>query len=489
MDTTLPVVPVAILILGSYLIPLLKGFGVRPQGIAVACMGGSLSLVLIMLNQAARGTVIRYHVGGWAPPMGIEIRVGFLEAFLMATVTSIGLLIVVWSLRGLGGEVNHTAVPGYYTILLLVMSGMLGMIMAADLFNMYVFIEVTGLSACALAAARSDRRGTLAAFKYLALATIGSGFILFAIGLIYMVTGNLNLAYVSRELLSGWAHYPQLLWVAVCFLVVGFGIKAALFPLHVWLPDAHSSAPSPSSAVLSGLVVKVYAFALIKILGVVLVGEGMAVSWGAIRVVILVMSAGAILGGSAFALVQTGVKRLLAYSTVAQMGYVFLGVGLGTPAALTAAMFHLMAHAVMKSCLFLAAGTVAQRTGVRNVADYDGMGRRMPLTMAAFSMAALSMMGMPGFVGLISKWYLAVGAMEAGLPIYAVLMVVSGVLNACYYLPIIERAYFRPGTGGAPPGEGPVLTLIPIAVLAAGCVVLGIMPRLPLDLISRAMGF
>lgn len=489
MDTSIIVVPIAILILGSYLVPLFRARGQGfAAGIALFCLGLCLTLASYFTWITAQAQVLRYHVGGWSPPFGIEVRVGLLESLMLLLIFGVGALVLIWSLDGLRYEIRSKVSPWYYTMFLLTILGMSGMVMARDLFNLYVFIEVTGIGACALVASQSNRLATLAAFKYLALATIGSGFILFGTGIFYLVTGNLNYDFVSAEMLAAWADYPQLVWVAISFYLVGFSVKAALFPLHVWLPDAHSSAPSPSSAILSSLVVKAYAFSLIKILPLFLVMESQAATQDVVRVVFLTMASLAIIGGSLFALIQTTVKRLLAYSTVAQMGYIFLGVGIGSTVTLTAALLHFLAHALMKSCLFLCAGTVSQRTGAKEISSYDGMGRRMPLTMAAFTVGALSMIGIPGLVGLITKWYLAMGAMEAGLPLYAVLMVISGILNAAYYLPILERAYFRSPPGTDPEGEaGLGRMLAPILVLALGCIVLGVVPGWPLDLISRGV--
>lgn len=488
MESLLPILPVTVMLVGAYLVPLLRRRGTRVSvGITIACSTIALGAAAYMLYLNSVGTVVRYQAGGWAPPIGIEVRVGPLDSFMAATIVGVGLLVLVWTVSGLGSELHPQAVPLYYTVFLLTMAGMIGMAFAADMFNMYVFLEVTGLGACALVAAKGDRKSTSAAFKYLILNCVGSCFVLFAIGMVYLISGNLNFEFIRYELAGAWVHFPRLQWVTLSFFLVGFGIKAALFPLHVWLPDAHSSATTASSAVLSGLVVKIYAFTFIKILSLLLVGEGLGLAWPVLRTVMLIMSAAAIIGGSGFALVQTHVKRILAYSTVAQIGYIFLGLALGTVTGFVIAVFHILAHALMKSCLFLSAGTVAQRTGAKKVADYDGMGRRMPVTMACFSVAALSMIGIPGFAGLISKWYLATGAMVAGMPWCVALMVISGILNACYYLPILERAYFRPCDHGRDEAHAPLSILTPILLLAAGCVALGLFPSWLLGLIARVV--
>lgn len=488
IDTSLPVVPVAILIVGAYFVPLFRRAGPKASAtITLACLTASAVLIWYMAWLTARGTTIRYYVGGWAPPFGIEIVIGPLEAFLLSTIAAVALAITVWSIGGLKHEVHRQGTAFYYTVFLLLIAGMAGMAMAADLFNLYVFLEMSGIATCALVAARGDRKSTAAAFKYVILNALGSAFVLAAIGMVYMVTGNLNIAYIKQELPAVWPLYSHLLWTAVSFFVVGFGIKSALFPLHLWLPDAHSSAPAPASALLSGLVVKVYAFSLLRIAPLMVGMPGAEASREVLYLGLLVLASAAIIGGSAFALVQTTVKRLLAYSTVAQVGYIYLGLALGGP-ALIAAYFHIVAHALMKSCLFLAAGTMSSATGAKKISDYDGMSRRQPVVMAAFAVGAASMIGLPGFAGLISKWYLATGAIEAGMPVFAILMVVSGLLNAAYYLPVLERAYLRPPArpfaSDLPPAPSMVWAVV---VLAAGCIVLGVAPGWTLQFISSGL--
>ncbi|MBT9165343.1 MAG: Na(+)/H(+) antiporter subunit D [candidate division WS2 bacterium] len=317
---------------------------------------------------------------------------------------------------------------------------MKGMAITNDLFNMYVFIEVVGISACAMIIAKGGREATDATLKYLLLATIGSGFILMGIALLYMVTGNLNIDYVAREINRVYPQIPAPRLDSAQLFLVGFGIKAALFPFHVWLPDAHSSAPTPSSAILSSLVVKVYIIALLKfyflIFGFELLDQLL------IRHLILMMGSGAILVGSMFAFAQLNLKRRLAYSSVAQIGYIFLGIGLGSPIGLAAGILHVFNHAVMKACLFLAAGAIYRQTGEKNVNRLQGIGYSMPLTMGAFSIAALSMVGLPLLSGFISKWYLALGSIEAGLPMFVGLISLSGLLNGSYFLPIIWQVFF-----------------------------------------------
>jgi multicomponent Na+:H+ antiporter subunit D len=328
---------------------------------------------------------------------------------------------------------------------------------------------------------------TEASFKYLLLATVGSGFVLTGITLIYLITGNLNIPFIAMEFSKVYSQYPYLIWTVLSFFLVGFGIKSALFPLHVWLPDAHSSAPTTSSAILSGLVVKAYIITLIKIYFLIFGFE--LLNDILIRHMILIMATMAILGGSMFAFVQLNLKRRLAYSSVAQIGYIFLGIGLGSPIGLAAGIVHIFNHALMKACLFLAAGAIYRQTGEKNVNHLQGIGFQMPITMGAFTVAAFSMVGLPLFNGFISKWYLAKGSIEAGMPMFVGLIILSGLLNASYFLPIVWQAFFvvdehEPKTFTL--DKIPLSMSLSMAALAAGVIYFGIAPSVPLELAYKA---
>jgi len=277
-----------------------------------------------------------------------------------------------------------------------------------------------------------------------------------------------------------------LLWTAMSFITVGLGVKSALFPLHIWLPDAHSSAPSSSSAILSGLVVKVYIVSLLRIFYLIF---GIEMFQGTyMRYLIILLAALAILAGSFFAFVQLELKRRLAYSTVAQIGYIFLGIGLGTPWGVAAAMLHIIIHAFMKCCLFLSAGAIYYQTGRKKVTQFSGLGYQMPVTMAAFTVASLSMVGIPLFGGFITKYALAMGSLEANNPYFIILIVLSGLLNAAYYFPIIWQAYFTSGHNvQLKIDKVPLSMLIPIVIMAVGIIYMGIFPTGPLAFLEKAV--
>jgi multicomponent Na+:H+ antiporter subunit D len=437
---------------------------------------------------AQSGHIIAYAVGGWDAPWGIEVLINPLSAYMLMVISSVSLAILLYSMASLDWEIPEAGIGWYYTTFLLLVAAMMGMAITNDLFNMYVFIEVTGISACALVLAKGGRMATEASFKYLLLATVGSGFVLTGITLIYLITGHLNISFIAAEFARIYIQYPYLIWTVLSFFLVGFGIKSALFPLHVWLPDAHSAAPTTSSAILSGLVVKAYIIALVKIYFLIFGFDLLDQIF--IRHMILIMATAAILGGSLFAFVQLNLKRRLAYSSVAQIGYIFLGIGLGSPIGLAAGILHIFNHALMKACLFLAAGAIYRQTGEKNVNRLQGVGYVMPVTMVSFSIAALSMVGLPLFNGFISKWYLARGSIEAGMPMFVGLIILSGLLNASYFLPIIWQAFFvvdehEPKTFTM--DKIPFSMTLSMALLALAVIYFGIQPDFPLDLAHKAV--
>jgi len=486
-------------LVASFCMPVLARWKKELCAPLATLVSGSVFIVSIFIaHYVMQGNIIRYGVSGWAPPWGIEIVVDPITSLMIMLLSGICFLICIYSFAAIKHELERIVTGWYYAAYLLCMAGMIGLVISNDVFNMYVFIEVTGISAVALVASKGTREATEAALKYLLLATIGSGFILFGIGFIYMITGNLNITFIAQELDPVKGNYPFLIWTAISFLVVGFGVKSAFFPLHLWLPDAHSSAPSPSSAVLSALVVKVYIIAFMKILFIAFGLEIFHETF--IRHLILVLAVIAMLAGSFFAFVQIELKRRLAYSTVAQIGYIYLGIGLGTPWGLAAGLLHILVHAFMKTCLFLCAGAIYYQTGRKKVNDFSGMGYKMHITMGAFTIAAFSMVGIPLFGGFISKYGLALGSLEADLPILILVIILSGLLNATYYFPIIGQAYFTQEDHAVHHTDGghsepkkfqrdqiPLSMLVPIIILALGIIYLGIFPGTVLNFINQTV--
>lgn len=433
---------------------------------------------------ARRGSPFIYQLGGWPPPWGIELVAGNLGVIFALVVTGVSVPVVLFARGNLTAEVGDTGrVTRFYVLYLLLVGALAGMAVTNDLFNIYVLVEVVTLSCCGLVSARRHPRAAEAAFTYLILATLGSAFVLGGIGLIYMLTGHLNMGFAGQELGRVWPDYPHTVLLAVSFVIIGFGVKAAVFPLHVWLPDAHATAPSPASAILSGLAVKGYLLCLLKFLYGVFGGELLREL--AVHRILTLLGVAGIIAGSLLALTQEELKRRLAYSTVAQVGYLVLGGGLLNATGLTGALFYLASHAVIKATLFLAAGAIQAATGKSRIRELAGVGRKMPLTMAAFTIGSCGLIGLPLFFGFIGKWYLLVGSLEAGMILPVVAILAGSVLCAAYLLPVIRTAYFRPAPAVAwrDPGRPQKLALL---LLATAVVVLGVRPGPFLELARKA---
>ncbi|NLK21192.1 MAG: monovalent cation/H+ antiporter subunit D family protein [Epulopiscium sp.] len=430
------------------------------------------------------GIPIIYRLGGWEAPWGIELKAGNLGVFFLLVVAGVSLPIALFAKDNLTKEVGaKERVARFYVLFLLLCGTLAGMALTNDLFNVFVLVEVATLSCCGLVSSRNHPRAAEAAFTYLILATLGSALVLGGIGFIYIITGNLNMGFASSELATIWQNNPHVVWMAASFLLVGFGVKSALFPLHVWLPDAHSSAPSPASAILSGLAVKGYLICLLKILYTVF-GPTLLKSFAIDKMLVLTGTV-AIIAGSISALKQEELKRRLAFSTVAQMGYIFLGLGLVNTRGLTGTLFYLASHAVIKSTLFLAAGAMIAATGKKNINELAGIGRKMPITATAFTIGSLGLIGIPLFSGFIGKWNLLLGGLEAGTILPIIVIIAGSIFCAAYLLPVIRIAYFEqaPQKDWKDPGLAQKTALI---LLSAAVIILGVIPGPLLELANRA---
>ena len=482
----LPVLAIVLPLVFAYLMPLFdrwrRGW-CTPAALGVLAVSFAASLG--MAWQVMTVGPYYYHMGNWPPPWGIELHIDYLAVFTAITMTGVSLVVLVYASKDLLHELKPHLLGWYYTLYLLLVASMVGMALTNDIFNLFVFVEICAIAACGIISVKSSKECLEASFKYLILSALGSGCLLLAIALLYMVTGHLNFTYIAQALPEAMKLYPYNILAALALLLVGMGVKAALFPLHVWLPDAHSSAPSPSSAVLSGLVIKIYAVSLLRVLYQVFPADIFEVT--PVLNILLWMSTLAIIVGSMFAIVQEDIKKMLAYSSVAQIGYVFMGFAIVDFYALTGGILHVFNHAMMKAMLFLAAGAFIYSTGVRHLSGLKGIGHTMPVTAGAFAIGALAMVGIPLTNGFISKWYLVHGALHDGQPFFAAVILLSSLLNGIYYLPIIVNAFFSEPQGRvAAPLPLPRQMQVPLIILGLGCLLFGIAPSLILGLIYRA---
>ncbi|MBU1700225.1 MAG: monovalent cation/H+ antiporter subunit D family protein [Candidatus Eisenbacteria bacterium] len=436
-------------------------------------LAGSTIAALLGLQQVLRFGTLRYELGGWAPPIGIEYVLDPLSAFMAALITCVAVLVMIYAKKSAGDEL-----PGrdtsFYGMSALLLAGLLGIVVTGDLFNLYVFLEIASLAAYALLAT-GEKRAPLAAFRYVLLGTVSASFYLIGIGLLYSRTGTLNMADMAAQM-GGITSFRSVQLAAV-FLVTAMGIKMALFPLHLWLPDAYTYAPSTVTGLIAPLMTKVGAYAMIRLLLFVLGPAFIRDDLGATAWIAWVSAAG-ILAGSIMAIAQKDLKRMLAYSSVSQVAYIGLGIGLGNVFGFIGAVLHILNHALMKACLFLVAGIIRYKHGAISIPQFAGLGRRMPLTMAAFTIAALSMVGLPPAAGFFSKWYLVLGGIESRQWIFVAVILVSSLLNAVYFFNVLEKIYLTRKDDGqedqAGWDEAPVSMLIPTLILAVGILAAGL---------------
>ena len=482
----LPVFVVIIPLFIAFILPTLGSRLKLVEALVISVEGlwllaaGYLAAIVLLQN----GIPIIYSMGGWQAPWGIELKIDSLAAFFTLLVAGVSFPVALFAKGNLAEEVgNSQRATRFYVLLLLLGGSMVGMALTNDLFNVFVLVEVATLSCCGLVSARKDPLAADAAFKYLILATIGSTFVLGGIGFIYMISGHLNMGFAHNELVLVWQNYPHVIWIAMSFMIIGFGVKSALFPLHIWLPDAHSNAPTPASAILSGLAVKGYIICFMKIMYNVF-GQNLMIQFNINKILVLAGMV-AIIGGSLFALTQNELKRRLAYSTVAQVGYLFLGLGLLNRTGLKGTLFYMLSHGVIKSLLFLSAGAMLAATGKKNIEDLAGIGKKMPISMGVFTIGTLGLIGIPLFSGFVGKWYLLFGSFESGNILAAIVIIIGSVLCAGYLLPIVRIAYFEPA--GEKDLKDPALPQkLALIILAVAVVVLGILPGPILELAGRA---
>lgn len=445
----IPFITIMLAMIGS-VVTLLVGKRAKTAYLLNQTITGVILLLSCILASyfAANGGTITYMLGHYPAPWGNELRFGLLESVL-AVVFSLVLFLAVWGgYKGICEDVQQDKHAHYFSLLLLLLLSMLALIYTNDLFTAYVFIEINTLASCGIVMAKQSGDTLKATIKYLVMSLLGSGLFLIAISLLYAVTGQLlfpSLATSVAELAAA-GRYTWPLAAAAILATIALGVKSAMFPFHTWLPDAHGTATTASSSILSGLVVKGYIILMIKVFYRVF-GIELVRSMGILDVVFWLGVAGMI-GGSVLAIRETNLKRMIAYSSVAQIGYIYMGIGLGTWAALAAALLHMVVHAFTKPLLFTAAGGLIEVSGhSKQIRDLRGAGRRNLLAGLGFAIGAFSMVGVPAFGGFTSKVSLAMSSLGASyIPLIA--LAISSCLNALYYLPVLVTIFSK-GEGSA----------------------------------------
>lgn len=482
-----PLVLILMLFITSFVMPLVKR-GSIVKAISMAAFSAGLVLSIVNLVYIINNGGYFYRIGHFDSPIGIEFYIGTIEGLMSVVFNFVALMVVWYSLYSIDREIKQERIPLYYLLVHILIGSLLGVVFTNDIFNSFVFIEVSTLASCGIIVVKDKKENIMATIKYLIMSCLGSGLVLMGIAYLYSMTGHLNISYIHRELVLVYTNYPNAILITLGLFVVGLGVKSAMFPLHNWLPDAHSSAPSSSSAILSSLVLKAFVILLIKVLYRVF-GFEIIAQFPVLRIVMIMGSLGMIIG-SLFAIFQREIKRVIAYSTVAQMGYIFMGIGMGTEIGVTIAVFHIIGHAVTKAALFLTVGSMIEATGHKKLEELRGVGREMPITLGLFSMGALSMVGIPMLPGFVSKWNYSLASIDKGQIVLIFVILASSLLNAVYYFPIVINGFFgdenlKGKVYGAK--RKPVRELLPIMSLTLAMFYLGTASRGIIELIKKGI--
>jgi multicomponent Na+:H+ antiporter subunit D len=444
---------------------------VRPIQAVYAALALSFAayfLFRLYEDVAEKGVILIVGQVPFNPLVEACLRIDTLSVFMAFLYAIIGLFATVYSFRYMERD---TGLSEYYTLLLGMIAGMTGVVFAGDFFTLFVFWEFMCLTSYTLVAFRKQKWEPIeAGFKYLIMSATGSATILLAMSFLYGMCGTLNFATLAVWLSE--ATPDMWLYMTLALIIAGFGIKAAIVPFHTWLPDAHPAAPAPVSALLSGVLVQTGAYGLIRVL--LTVFGSMQGVWQATLAIFAVFT---MFIGNFLALLQYDIKRLLAYSTIAQMGYILFGIATGLHQGLTGSFFHTMNHALMKSLLFLSAGGLIYRTGTRDLRELQGIRRAMPITSMSLAVGAVAIAAIPPLNGFWSEWLIVLAGLEAGMFPFSALMVINMLLSVAYYLRLIYILVLKePTPVSAKATEAPASMLIPIMILAVLCIIIGIYP-------------
>ncbi len=483
MTQQAPALTIAILLLTAFWVPII---GMIKKESAyylslIAIFFSFLAACVTLLNVILHGP-IHYRMGGWPPPFGIEFVIDYLNAGVLALISLISFLTTVSAKKSVEAEIHRSKWPLFWSLYLLLIMSLMGMTETGDMFNMYVYLEVSSLTAYGLIA-MGEKGALMASFNYVILGSVGASFYLLGVGYLYIATGSLNMADLHKLLPT--LYTSKVIFTAFAFFIVGIGLKMGLFPLHMWLPDAYTHAPSAISTLIAPTMTKVSAYVFFR---VVLTVFDPQFSWEVIPAAVLLrwIAAFGIIYGSIMAIAQKDIKRMLAYSSISQIGYIVLGIALANQMGLIGGALHIFSHAFAKGCLFMIVMAIIYKTGIRNIDDFKGLNKKMPITMAAFCLAAFSMIGVPPTAGFFSKWYLILGTVTGHQWILTAVILASSLLNAVYFFRIIEKTYFSSFVGLGDGGHGhhetpavavaeaPLTMLVPILLMAAGILAVGL---------------
>ena len=415
------------------------------------------------------------NIGGFPPPFCINLVAGPIGILFSALIALAGLLVAIYALT----YIKEGPKEKYHMLYLLLLTGATGVVLTGDIFNLFVFFEIFCISSYALVAYHGNRTGIESAVKYLIQGAVGSSLLLIGIGLLYGLFGTLNMADLAQHIVSA---SPVSVFVPMALIITGLGVEAAIFPLNGWLPDAYSSAPSSISAILSGIDIQVGLYAVARVVFTI---------FGASNILLFLLFIGilTLIIGEMCAFSQNNIKRMLAYSSIGQIGLVLFALAIATSYAVTGGLFQVISHTLGKALLFLAAGYMIYRSGSMEISTLAGMGKRMPLTSLAFTIGAFSLVGLPPFVGFPSKFLIVRGALAKEEILFTVLIgfvLLGTVIEAAYFFRVVQVLYFKKGNGNPERKEAPIAALIPMVIFVVLILVIGIYPKLVTDVLNSA---
>jgi len=471
-----PVHYIALPLMAAFLIPLFGKINKELVRIIPGLVLLYLSYVSVtLMTQVLNGSMIVEIIAGWNPPWGINLVFSAFSGFLVSMMTILGFLIWVYTYN-FKPEVDYSQTTKFYTLFMMLITGTIGIVLTGDIFNLFVFLEITAISSYALTAFYRERDGAEASFKYILIGSFASFFILLAIVILYSQVGTLNMADIAQKMP---AVDPYIKGTILLLFFIGFGIEAEMFPLNGWAPDVYTQAPGPIAAIFSGMVVKAGIYALIRVIFTMFdVPE--------VLNLLLIMGLITMVIAEVIAMRQERIKRMLAYSSIGQMGLVLVAFSIGTREAVFAAIFLMFNHAVIKGLLFLSATYLVYNSKDKEIKEMDGMGKLMPFTSFMFALGAIAIVGLPPFAGFWSKLYILIAAAKAQMIAVMAIILVISVIEIVYYFRVVHRIYFRKATSNVDvkiPTYNAKFTLL---VLGLIIVVIGVYPDLIMGIIDKA---
>ncbi|WP_438456298.1 proton-conducting transporter transmembrane domain-containing protein [Wolbachia endosymbiont of Kerria lacca] len=440
---------------------------------------------LMLLVKTYNGEIITYYLGDWAPPYGIELRIDILNSLILTLVNFIALISVLYSFHINEKEISKNKIIGFYSLFLLCLSGLLGILVTNDIFNLYVFLEISSLSSYVLVSMGRDKKALVAAFEYLISGTVGATFYLFGIGLLYSMTGTLNMSDMAERIVP--LYDNNIIRLGTLFIFVGLSIKMALFPLSRWLVNAYSEAPSFISIFFSGTVTKVMIYVFIRIFYTVFQQNFFL----PLSNVMIILALCAVVFGSISAMIEKDIKRLFAHSSISQIGYIILMLGLNSKAGLFSAVLHIVNHSMIKTSLFMTAGCISYKFGMTKIENLSGLKKSMPYTTLAFTLLSFALIGVPLTNGFVSKWYMMKAIIESHAWISLAVFAAGSFLALIYMWRMVEKIYFENSTASNAEmtlNEVPLLMLFCLLFMAILTVITGIYSS-PIRLVINKFAF